>query len=504
LLILREAAADPPQPGQLIGDARLRLFSEVAWEGLVIEDHGVVLDANPALERIYGYAPGEMISKTSWDLFAGPESREAVRRHIETESEETYEAFALRKDGSQVEVEIQGRRIEYGGRRLRVAAVRDLTERRLLERRLQEAEKMEAVGRLAGGVAHDFNNLLTVIAGDGQKLFDQLPPESPLHVAADEILGAAQRAGGLAHQLLAFSRRQFLQPQVIDLNAVLHNMEMLLRRLAGENSTLEFSLAPDLTPVSVDPAQIGQVVVNLVLNARDAMPQGGRIEIRTANSDSLPPEMQGNTGMHSSVMLAVSDTGVGMDIETRRHLFEPFFTTKAKGTGLGLATSYGIIKQHGGEISVVTEPGRGTEFRIYLNPSDQPVTATAPSNPEPAARGSEVILLVEDEGVVRKMLREVLTEQGYQVLDAASARSALAVAAAHEGPIDLLLTDVIMPEVNGYDLAERLRAARPDTKVLFMSGYTDHAMRERGGTVEFLQKPFTPTVLAERIRDVLG
>jgi CheY-like chemotaxis protein len=281
-------------------------------------------------------------------------------------------------------------------------------------------------------------------------------------------------------------------------------MEKLVRRLAGEQIEVHIGLSPDLSPVKVDLTQLEQVVMNLVLNARDAMPVGGSLTIRTANSECPPEDIRARTAMRSCVMLVVSDTGSGMNAETRSHLFEPFFTTKEKGTGLGLATSYGIIKQHGGDISVLTDVGQGTEFRIYLPRTDAPVAPMA----EPAAsqprRGAGSILLVEDEKTVRRMLREILIELGYDVLEAVNGRDALDVAGRHAGPIDLLLTDVMMPEINGRELAERLRGVRPDTKVLFISGYTDEAMRDGGAGVNFLQKPFTPPALAQRIRELLG
>ncbi|MGE5645161.1 MAG: ATP-binding protein [Acidobacteriota bacterium] len=488
-----------PQP-----EDRFRLFAEAASEGILIHDKGVILDANAAFTAMVGYTLEELRALPRWEILVAPESRDIVWQHVISESEQPYEAVELRKDGSRVDVELSGKNFVMGARKVRAVVARDLTERRRFENRLREAQKMEAVGRLAGGVAHDFNNLLTIITGYADMLNGQLAPGDPMRGPAGEILNASRRASELARQLLAFSRRQFIQPKVTDLNEALRGMEELVRRLAGDHIAVRMLLVENLSRVRADLSQLEQVVINLVLNARDAMPGGGSIVIRTENTNCLPDDVRARTTLGPCVMLAVRDTGTGMSEKTRSHLFEPFFTTKEKGTGLGLATSYGIIKQHGGDISVVTEEGGGSEFRIYLPPTDLPVPAPPAHVAAHSHHGAGFILLVEDETNLRKMLREILSEMGYRVLEAVNGRDALDVAGRHNGPIELLVTDVMMPELNGPELADRLRALRPDTKVLFISGYTDEALRTRGAAVNFLPKPFTPSALAARIRQLLG
>jgi len=388
---------------------------------------------------------------------------------------------------------------------------RDVTARRQLEDQLRQAQKMEAVGQLAGGIAHDFNNLLTAILGCTQLLLHATPPEDARREDVEEIKNAGLRAAELTRQLLAFSRRQVLAPKLLDMNSVVANMDKMLRRLIGEDVALVTELAADLGPVNADPGQLEQVLLNLAVNARDAMPQGGRLTIATANvvlteeyaerHHRLPP------GQY--VLLAVSDTGVGMDEATQKHLFEPFFTTKevGKGTGLGLATVYGIVKQSGGYIWVYSEPGHGTTVKVYL-----PRVAGA-AEPLPAAeaapelrRGTETVLLVEDAAPVRTLARKSLENCGYRVLDAADGRAALDLSAHHAGGIDILVTDVVMPGMSGRELAERLAPLRPGMRVLYTSGYTDDAMVHQGvlrSGVAFLQKPFVPESLARKVREVL-
>jgi len=387
----------------------------------------------------------------------------------------------------------------------------DISDRKRLEEQLRQAQKMEAIGRLAGGIAHDFNNLLTVITGYGQILFGELRSNDPLRSNVEEINKAGERAVALTRQLLAFSRKQVLAPKVLDLNAVVTNMESLLRRLIGEDISLRAALAPSLSCVKADPGQIEQVIMNLAVNARDAMPQGGRLTIETANADLDESYAEERFSVRPGpyVMLAVSDTGSGMDAETQAHIFEPFFTTKGqgKGTGLGLSTVYGIVKQSGGYIWVYSEPGRGTTFKIYLPRVDAQAEALEPHSPrQESLQGTETILLVEDEERVRRLARTILAGHGYSVLEASNGVEALRIGERHGSAIHLLVTDVVMPEMSGRELAGRLIARHPDMKVLFMSGYTDdtilrHGVLEAG--IPFLQKPFTPSTLARKVREML-
>jgi CheY-like chemotaxis protein len=370
---------------------------------------------------------------------------------------------------------------------------------------------MEAVGRLAGGVAHDFNNLLTVIQGHSELLLARLPADDPTRKEIDQIRKAGERAAGLTRQLLAFSRRQVLQARVLDLNEVAVDMEKMMHRLIGEDIELITRLGPEMPHVKADPGQLEQVIMNLAVNARDAMPDGGRLILETADTlldegfcRDHPPTRPGRY-----VMLALTDTGTGMTPETRAHLFEPFFTTKekGKGTGLGLATVYGIVKQSGGYIWAESEPGKGSTFRIYLPPVDAPARSHEPRGGAPATiEGSETILLVEDEPVVRQLARRILEMNGYTVLEAGDVGDARRLCATHPGPIQLLLTDVVMPVMSGRGLADALSGLRPGMRVLYMSGYTDDAVMRHGIQAEgvpFLQKPFTPQGLAAKVREVL-
>ncbi len=386
----------------------------------------------------------------------------------------------------------------------------DITERRQLEDQLRQSQKMEAVGRLAGGVAHDFNNLLTVISGYGDMIMRGLTPEDPLHGCIEEVLKAASRATSLTNQLLAFSRRQVIQPKILDLNILVANMDRMLRRVIGEHIELETVLTPGLGSVKADAGQIEQVIMNLAVNARDAMSEGGKLYIRTGNVDvqhssRLPADVRPG----SYVRLTVADTGKGMDAEIMVHLFEPFYTSKAtgKGTGLGLSTVYGIVKQSGGEIVVESEPGRGATFQIYL-PRIVGIMDTAHATRTQAAvlPGTETILLVEDEPGVRQLVRDMLHRLGYTTLEAGGAVDALRIFEQHHGVIDLLLTDVIMPQMSGRELASRLRAVQPSLKVLYMSGYTDDMLAHHGvlePNVFLLPKPFAPDELGVKLREVL-
>ena len=386
-----------------------------------------------------------------------------------------------------------------------------IAEHKRLEKQFLQSQKMEAIGQLTGGIAHDFNNMLTVIIGYSELMLQRLKADDPLRSEVEQVKEAGVRASLLTRQLLAFSRKQVLQPRVLDLNAVLTNMDRMLQRLIDENIDLVTMPSPGLGRVHADPGQIEQIIMNLAVNARDAMPQGGKLTIETANVELDDAYAREHVSVKPGpyVMLAVSDTGCGMDAETQARIFEPFFTTKepGKGTGLGLSTVYGIVKQSGGDIWVYSEPGRGTTFKIYLPWVEGAVETVEPGvAPARDARGSETILLVEDDMGIRRLVRQVLAERGYWVLEAIHGTHAIQISEQHTVPIHLLVTDVVMPGMSGRELAEHLKPSRPNMKVLFMSGYTDKAIVHHGeldpGTA-FLQKPFTPDALARKVREVL-
>jgi nitrogen-specific signal transduction histidine kinase len=389
---------------------------------------------------------------------------------------------------------------------------RDITERRHLETQFRQAQKMEAIGRLAGGVAHDFNNLLTVIIGHADLVLDTMPPNADERDDLVEIQKTAKRAASLTHQLLAFARKQIIAPQVMNLNDLLLDMDKLLRRLIGEDIDLITRLAPGLDMVKVDPSQFEQVIANLAVNARDAMPQGGKLTIETDNVDFDETYAMVHAEIQPGhyVLLAVSDTGIGMDAQTQSHVFEPFFTTKepGKGTGLGLATVYGIAKQNNGHISVYSEPDHGTTLKIYLPCVEELAPAPQPQqDSDTTMRGTETVLLVENEDIVRALALRVLRMYGYTVLEAHDGDAALLICEQYQATIHLLITDLVMPQMNGHQLAMRLTSLRPELRVLYTSGYTDNAIIHHGALdsdAAFLQKPFTPAMLVSKLRDVLG
>ncbi len=398
------------------------------------------------------------------------------------------------------------------GRPVRLlGTVQDITERRQLEEQLLQAQKMEAIGTLAGGVAHDFNNILTTILGYANLLHQSLEADHPLREDLEEIQKAAERASALTRQLLAFSRKQVLMPAVFDLNAVVADLEKMLRRLIGEDIELVTDLDPELGHIQADPGQVEQIILNLCVNARDAMSQGGRVTIETRNLDLddsyIRRRAHAPSGPH--ILLAVSDTGQGMDEETRSHIFEPFFTTKGpgKGTGLGLSTVYGIVKQSGGHVEVESEPGRGTTFRVYFPVLSDSKAAPAIVRPVGADRGgAETVLLVEDEDSIRNLVSKLLAAKGYKVMAVGRAEAALEVVQAHPAPIDLLLTDVVMPGMSGPELASIFSQIRPATRVLLMSGYLDRITREDAALHQrwrLLEKPFKPETMVRTVREVL-
>jgi two-component system cell cycle sensor histidine kinase/response regulator CckA len=400
---------------------------------------------------------------------------------------------------------------DAAGRVSRIARVtQDITDRKQLEAQFLQAQKLEGIGRLAGGIAHDFNNLLTAISGYTDLLWEGLPHDDPMRGDVEEIQRAVGRAANLTHQLLAVARKQIIEPRVLNLNDLIVEMDKLLRRIIGEDITLITSPAPDLLRVKADPGQIEQVLVNLAVNARDAMPAGGRLSIETRNVGLNQANGRQSMAEGAFVLLTVSDTGAGMDAEVQAQAFDPFFTTKGqgRGTGLGLATSYGIVKQHGGNIQISSEVGRGTIFNIYLPGVEERGPAPpAPLEARRPLRGTESVLVVEDEATVRALVGRVLREQGYTVLEAEDGAQAIRIAQAHApARLDLLLTDIVMPHMNGKAVADQISALHPAAKVLFMSGYTDGAIVHSGQLAEgvaFLHKPFTPAALARKVREVL-
>jgi len=377
----------------------------------------------------------------------------------------------------------------------------DITARKHTEEQLRQSQKMEAIGQLAGGVAHDFNNLLTAINGYSELALRRMKPEDPLTKNLEEIKRAGNRAASLTRQLLAFSRKQVVEPCILDLNTIVVEVEKMLRRLIGEHIELRTELAPSLGTVKADPGQMEQVLMNLAVNARDAMPEGGKLVIQTANVvlDSADIETGANSGPH--VMLAMTDSGCGMSRETQAHIFEPFFTTKGKGrgTGLGLSMVYGIVQQFNGCICVESEEGKGTTFKIYLPQVNRQLVDKCEAKTVPRKiEGSETVLVVEDEEIVRNLAKQILRLHGYSVLEAANGGAALRICEHHNGPIQLLLSDVIMPEMGGVELSTRLSSIRPDMKILFMSGYTENVVLDN-----FLQKPFSHHDLVSKVREVL-
>ena len=418
----------------------------------------------------------------------------------------------MRKDGRKVLLEASARLLRSDEKKDCIQGIaRDVTDRRQLENMVRQSQKLEAIGRLSGGLAHDFNNLLCVISGHIELLMEALEPAEPAFRSVTQIRKAADSAAALTRQLLAFSRRQVFHPQVVHLNAIVVETEKLLERLIDEHIEFYTALDPSLGRVLVDPVQVEQVIINLVLNARDAMPEGGKLTIETSNLDLDDDHHSRISHVPAGkyVLLAMTDTGCGMNEETLSHIFEPFYTTKelGKGTGLGLATVYGIVKQSGGYIWVYSEEGRGTTFKVYLPRVVSPLTdARVGRRDAEIGKGTETILVVEDAEPLRTLTKEFLTASGYTVLEAANGHEALRIARSYLGGIDLLLTDVVMPRMGGKSLAEQMMQLRPGTRVLYMSGYPNDGIVQAGilaGGVTLLEKPFTREILSKRVRQVL-
>ena len=496
---------------------RQRMVTETSADAIVTigEDSGILF-ANPATGRIFGYPSDDLPGMALTDLM--PEALRsrhlaALARYFETgrptRSWHAIELVGRRADGSEFPVEVSFAEFPVDGRRTFTGTIRDISHRKRLESQLVESQRMEAVGRMAGAIAHDFNNILTAVSGYATLVKEQLPAGDPVQEDVDGIQHAAAGATSLVRQLLAFSRRQVLHPQLVNLALTVDELLPMLRRLIGEQVTIQWQPPPQIPAIEADPTQLDQVLLNLSINARDAMPDGGTLTIEVEevelDADYARTHLEVEPGPY--VMLAVSDTGIGMDRDTASHVFEPFYTTKkaGQGTGLGLATVYGIVKQSHGALSVYSEPGHGSTFKVYFPKTDGVVAAReVPAQPDTAVGAGETILVAEDEASVRELVRTVLMRLGYQVVVAADGQDALA-AAERERP-DLLLSDVIMPNLGGPELARRVRALYPDLPILFMSGYTAgaldrHSLVETGATL--LNKPFTPAVLAAAVQQAL-
>ena len=490
---------------QIFEDAMVGIFQSTP--------NGRLLSANPAMARILGYpSPQELIDSIAniqEQFYVEPSRRAEFVRLLATQSVVYgFETEVYRKDRSRMWISVNARAVDSSAGTVRYEGTfEDITERKRLEEQFRQSQKMEAVGRLAGGVAHDFNNALGVITGYSELLQMHLASDDPTRKYVDEIAKAGHRAASLTRQLLAFSRKQVIQPVPLDLNAVVDDMSKMLQRLIGEDIEIRFSRDPNLGTIKADPGQIEQILMNLAVNARDAMTRGGKLFIETSNSELDEPYTRQHAFVKPGryVLLSVSDTGCGMDKETQAHIFEPFFTTKepGKGTGLGLSTVYGIVKQNAGFVWVYSEPAKGAIFKIYFPRAagaEEGLAAQPSSDATP--RGSETILLVEDEEPLRQLARTCLETGGYKVLCATDAENALELARQYPAAIHLLLTDVIMPGLNGRDLAKRMASLRPEIKVLFMSGYTNDLIAQYGaldpGTY-LVEKPFTLHILLHKV-----
>jgi PAS domain S-box-containing protein len=503
---------------------RFRLLVESSPDAIFVQTRGRFAYVNRSAAALFGASsPTELMDQPVFERFH-PDYHEAVRERIRLLNEDkkpvsSLEQVYLRLDGAPVHVDVTAVPIQYDGQDGALVFARDISERvaarkreEMLEDQLHQAQKMETLGRLAGGVAHDFNNLLSVILGNDELLMEDLPAHHPSRGELEEIHEATLRARELTRQLLAFSRKQVMEMDSADLNEVVGGFEKLLRRVLREDISLELALTETPLPVRADTAQLEQVLMNLAVNARDAMPDGGVLTIETASVELDGAYTQGKVDVTPGeyAMMTVSDTGEGMEKAVTERLFEPFFTTKAKesGTGLGLATCFGIVKQHGGHIFVYSEPGRGSTFKVYLPLGAE--ARKAPASPAAAAAslsGTETILVVEDDAALARLAAIMLRRGGYTVLQPERVADAVEVAAAHEGPLHLVLTDVIMPEMNGPEIYDRIRDVHPEAKALYMSGYTDNVIVRHGVLkegIQFIQKPFSLPSLLEKVRGVLG
>jgi PAS domain S-box-containing protein len=472
------------------------------------------LEVNDAAVQQYGYSRDEFRNMSLLDVDHGEEKEKRIEHFRQWSGGGRYHGNwkHRKKDGGILEVESVSHELNYAGQRVRLVVAQDVSARHLLEQQFRQAQKMEAVGRLAGGVAHDFNNLLMVIKGHTELLRNAISPTDQFAKKIEQIERAADRATSLTRQLLAFSRMQVLQPRVMNLNEVVEDMGRLLPRLIGEDIDLEIRTAKNLGAIKADASQMEQVIMNLVVNARDAMPNGGRLLIETSNEDldSAYNAVHPVVRQGSYILLAVSDNGMGMDAETQAHIFEPFFTTKpqGKGTGLGLATVYGVVKQSGGFVWVYSELGKGTSFKIYLPRVDQPVVKSGSTQfVSEVPRGTETILLAEDEQDVREVAKEFLESGGYIVIEARDGAEALQLEETHEGAIGLLITDMVMPGMNGQELAGRLQQKRAGLQTLYMSGYSERAAAESAqgdSSIRLLTKPFSRSALLRTVHEILN
>ena len=518
IAVIREISKRKRMEEQLKeSEERFKALHNASFGGITLHDKGVILECNQGLAEITGYSVEELIGMDGLLLIA-PSSRDFVLEKIVTGYEKAYEAGGIRKNGEEYPLRLEARTVPYKGKNVRSVEFRDITENKQyqaaqerMQKQLEQAQKMESVGRLAGGVAHDFNNMLGVILGYSDLILRQVDERHPICPGLKQIQQAALRSAELTRQLLAFARKQTVAPKVLDLNETVAGMLKMLLRLIGEDIDLAWLPGMDLGQVKIDPSQVDQILVNLCVNARDAIGDTGKVTIETHNvvfdADYCAEHPGAVPG--TFILLAISDNGCGMDRETLAHLFEPFFTTKemGKGTGLGLSMVYGIVKQNNGFINVYSEPGQGTTFKIYIPfyAAETELKAKADAI-LPAQTGHETILLVEDEPMILEMTVIMLQHLGYTILPAATPGEALQLAENHGNHIDLLMTDVVMPEMNGRDLAKNLSSLFPNLKCLFMSGYTANVIAHHGvldDGVNFLQKPFSQKDLAVKIREAL-